>query len=77
MKRLIAALVLSIGLLAPFMPAFGQVAWNVEEFHSDVTVRKDGSLDVHERIKAIFLTERHGIFRYVPYQGTNDQGELY
>jgi hypothetical protein len=77
MKRLLAALALSIGLLAPQAPAFGQAVWSVEEFHSDVTVREDGSLEVRERIKADFLTERHGIYRYVPYQGTNDQGKAY
>lgn len=77
MKRFLAALALSFGLFVPFAPAFGQAVWSVEEFHSDVTVHEDGSLEVRERVVADFLTERHGIYRYVPYQGTNDQGESY
>ncbi len=77
MKRALAALALSFGLFVPFEPAFGQASWSVKEFHTDMTVRGDGSLEVRERVVADFLKERHGIYRYVPYQGTNDREDPY
>ncbi|WKZ29066.1 MAG: DUF2207 domain-containing protein [Patescibacteria group bacterium] len=75
MKRLLAALAI-IGLF-PFASANAQAAWSMESFDVDLTVRQDGVLEVRETIVADFLTARHGIYRYVPYQGYDDQGKKY
>ena len=41
--------------------------WEINHFHSEITVNEDGSLFVQEVIVADFgIQEKHGIFRFVP-----------
>ena len=49
----------------------------MEKFRSDVIVRADGIVEVRETIVADFLSERHGIYRYIPVEGEDDQGKPY
>ena len=38
----------------------------IEKFESSITVNKDKSLTVEEKIQVNFLKEKHGIFRIIP-----------
>lgn len=49
----------------------------MEKFRSDLIVRADGVVEVRETIVAEFLTDRHGIFRYIPVEGLDDRGKRY
>lgn len=39
----------------------------VEDFTSDISIQKEGSIDVKETIKYFFDSYRHGIFRNIPF----------
>ncbi|HTK59855.1 MAG TPA: DUF2207 domain-containing protein [Candidatus Baltobacteraceae bacterium] len=75
MRRLLAALAVFL-CLAP-AGASAQALWRMEAFRSDVIVRADGVIEVRETIGAEFLAERHGIYRYIPVEGKDDQGQDY
>jgi len=75
MKRLLAALAVVFCLLPSGV--FAQAAWRIDKFRSDVAVLADGVVDVRETVVAEFLTDRHGIYRYVPVEGKDDQGHAY
>jgi uncharacterized membrane protein len=50
----------------------------IENFHSDVIVMKDGSVDVTETIQAHFFgTNWHGLYRSIPVEYVNPQGFNY
>jgi len=49
----------------------------MERFRTDIVVRADGVVEVRETVGADFLADRHGIYRYIPTQGRDDQGEAY
>ena len=50
----------------------------IENFHSDVTVLKDGTIDVTERISVNFLGGPwHGVYRSIPIQYVTPQGLTY
>jgi hypothetical protein len=71
-------------LLALFLSALTGVAaaksWRVAGFQDNITVAKDGSAVVTERITLVFVGEWHGIHRFIPteYPGPNRTNyELY
>lgn len=77
-----ARLLFAGALMAVFaflaMPVHAQSdLWRMEAFTSEIEIRSDGSLLVEETIEAEFLQPRHGIFRYLPVQGTTVEGETY
>lgn len=76
MRRLLAALGIAASVLAPAL-ASAQDLWKLEKFRSDISVGRDGVVEVRETIDAEFLAQRHGIYRYVPYQGKNVAGGTY
>lgn len=49
----------------------------MEKFRTDIAVRADGVVEVRETIVADFLADRHGIYRYIPVEGEDDQGKPY
>lgn len=51
--------------------------WEMTRFDVDIQVRENGTFLVEETVTANFLTDRHGIFRYVPYKGELDDGAPY
>ncbi len=56
-------LALCLGLL----PCLARAAWWIDSYRTDFTVKKDGSLQVSERITANFTEEpHHGIYRDIP-----------
>lgn len=44
-------------------------AMRTEQYTVDVTVNKDQSYTITEKIKVSFLQDRHGIYRYIPNKG--------
>lgn len=50
---------------------------NVKEFNATYIVNKDGSVDVTERILYYFPSDRHGIFRIIPFTTENQDGKKY
>ncbi|HXS58254.1 MAG TPA: DUF2207 domain-containing protein [Hanamia sp.] len=48
--------------------AYTQEAFTIQNYHIDVKVNKDASLDVTEVIKLHFTDLRHGIIRKIPYK---------
>ncbi len=77
MKRLLAALALLFALAPLPIAAQNDALWRMQSFDAQVNVQKDGHVEVVETIEADFLQPRHGIFRYVPYQGKDDSGQPY
>ncbi len=75
MKRFLAAIAVLL-CLAP-ADASAQALWRMERFRADIAVRADGVVEVRETIAAEFLADRHGIFRYIPIEGRDDQGNPY
>jgi uncharacterized membrane protein YgcG len=77
LRRLLAALFLS-GLF--FCLAFGYTTreLRIENFHSQVTVMPDGSVDVTETIQAHFYgSPWHGLYRSIPVEYVTPQGFNY
>lgn len=53
-------------------------AEEIQSFHSDIKVNKDGTVNVKETITYDFGSlDRHGIFRYIPKIKTNSEGKKY
>lgn len=69
MKRIV--ILVLCGLLIG-VPRFvlAETGWGITNFHSDITVRADASIEVHETITVTFAEERHGIFRELPLVAT-------
>ncbi|MCX6794086.1 MAG: DUF2207 domain-containing protein, partial [Candidatus Gottesmanbacteria bacterium] len=54
-----------------------QSAEHIQSYGIDITIRKDGSIHVTERIEYFFDSPRHGIFRNIPVVKTNENGKKY
>lgn len=83
-RRILTAsrLLLAGSLMAVFaflaIPTHAQSdLWRMDGFTADITVGSDGTLIVEETVEAFFLQPRHGIFRYVPYEGMTTDGAKY
>jgi uncharacterized membrane protein len=75
MKKLLIILAF---LLAPFAAsAQGLAGWTMEDFEALYEISPDGTLYVTEKITANFTEPRRGIFREVPYSGTDTAGKPY
>lgn len=84
MKRVllsVAVLILTVfGVFLPlltFSSSSGSVAADpvvVTDYHADVTVHKDGTLEATERVTAEFPSGRHGIFRFWDLSDTSNRG---
>lgn len=72
-----AALFAAALVLAGFMAGFWQqeaqaysYSFDTTSFRTDVTVNSDNSFDITETIAVDFHEQKHGIFRYIPLEGT-------
>jgi uncharacterized membrane protein YgcG len=78
--RIVAAALLFSLLAALFFPvsALTTRELRIENFHSDVIVMPDGSVDVTETIQAHFFgTNWHGLYRSIPVEYVTPQGFNY
>ncbi|OHD53380.1 MAG: hypothetical protein A2Y33_05565 [Spirochaetes bacterium GWF1_51_8] len=66
MKKFFILMMLSI-------PAFlfADPGFNIKDYHVDVDVHDNGTIDVHEKILAHFYDEKQGIMRKMPYKGNS------
>jgi uncharacterized membrane protein YgcG len=55
--------------------AFAQY-FTIERFHSNITVYKDSSFNVEERIDVKFERPRHGIYREIPFKYKDEFGKV-
>ncbi len=58
------------------LPAFGR-EWRIANFSTHMTVAKDGSADVTERLDVVFEGEYHGIYRDIPIEYPGPHGANY
>ncbi len=73
-KRVLLIIVIFTAALV-FIPgaAHAQTSESVKNFYSTINVNQDGSFSVQEKIKYDFGdTDRHGIYRYLPYRYTRN-----
>jgi uncharacterized membrane protein len=54
-------------------PAFAQ-DFTINNFHSDITIKKDSSFIVKEAIDVEFHRPKHGIYREIPFRYTDELG---
>lgn len=79
MKKLLLLFFLSVllFLLSCAPTASAQHDWTIETFHTEITVQKDSSLIIEEKILADFSkAEKHGIYRNIPIKYTR-KGQNY
>lgn len=75
MKKLILSLLLS---LSPLFFAIAASAEEIKSFETDISINKDGTVDVRETIEYDFGNlYRHGIFREIPELRVNNEGKKY
>ncbi len=65
MRKLFLSLLLSA---CAVISVNAQEAFTIQQYHVDVTVNKDASLDITETIQVYFTESRHGIIRKIPYK---------
>ncbi|MGI6094965.1 MAG: DUF2207 domain-containing protein [Lachnospiraceae bacterium] len=57
------------------------VGYEIENYHTDITVMENNSIFVHERLDVNFTEARHGIIRFIPekfvYRGEDDKVYAY
>lgn len=64
MKALLLTLLLAVAFTHC---AIAQEFFTIKKYDVSIEVNKDASLDVEESIFVNFISERHGIFRFIPY----------
>jgi len=47
----------------------------IHSYHVDVLIKNDGSVSISERVLYDFPEARHGMYRYIPYIKTTDEGK--
>src|SRR5579863_4806133 len=67
---------LGVFLLFFVSPLFGK-SWRVADFQDNITVDRDGSAVVTERITLVFVGEWHGIHRTIPIEYPGPNGTNY
>ena len=65
MKKIFLSLLFSVCVI---LYTNAQGGYTIQQYHVDVTVNKDASLDITETIRVNFSESRHGIFRMIPYR---------
>lgn len=74
MRKLFFVLLLAVSVLFPHV-SYADQGWEIDNFHSDISVEPTGILHVVEDIAVDFNNqEKHGIYRDLPYvyQGDNN-----
>jgi len=83
MKKFLTTVIFLLILLpvqkirAETVPADNLSEENIEELIVDITINKDGTIDVKESIIYFFPDSRHGIYRNIPYLKTNQEGKKF
>lgn len=70
--RLFALLIASLSLGAA--PRALAEYFEIRDFHADIIVTADATLEITETIEVYFKTSRHGIYREIPYKYRDDLG---
>lgn len=60
-------------LLSTF-PTYAAENWVIDSFDSKINILEDGNVQVTETINVNFGTQKHGIYRDIPYIYFNDKG---
>ena len=76
MKNVKTAAVLAI-LLCTLVANASAKSWRIADFQDNITVEKDGSALVRERISLVFVGEWHGIHRTIPIEYPGPDGMNY
>lgn len=58
-------------------PSFASEDFTINSFKSSITIQEDGIVHVREDINVFFTSERHGIYRDIPYVYSSDGGTTY
>ncbi len=75
MKRFISFLIGCSFFIVPAV-SHAQETWTIENFASDLTIQSDGAVRIQEVVEVDFgSTEKHGIYRDVPYVYSSETGE--
>lgn len=76
MKLFILTLFLTLGHFFAPIPVFAvEHIEQIRTYAVDVVIKIDGSMSVREQIVYDFPEARHGIYRYIPYVKTNEEGK--
>ncbi|MBO4203648.1 DUF2207 domain-containing protein [bacterium] len=65
-KILFLLLSFSLSLIANYSLA-DLAGYNIKEYDVQLTLQKEGAMDVHETIVVNFSEPRHGIYRNIPF----------
>jgi Predicted membrane protein (DUF2207) len=76
LKNVKTAAVLAI-LLCTLVANASAKSWRIADFQDNITVEKDGSALVRERISLVFVGEWHGIHRTIPIEYPGPDGMNY
>ena len=76
MKNAKIAAVVAI-LFCTFTANASAKSWRIADFQDNITVDKDGSALVRERISLVFVGEWHGIHRTIPIEYPGPDGTNY
>jgi len=76
LKNVKTAAVLAI-LLCTLVANASAKSWRIADFQDNITVEKDGSALVRERISLVFVGEWHGIHRTIPIEYPGPDGTNY
>src|SRR5437016_7689072 len=67
------ACVAALTLLYAATTASADEAWTIDNFHADITIRHDASLQIAEQIDVDFgAQQKHGVFRDIPVEYAYD-----
>ncbi len=79
MKYFSALVLTLVSLCLSSSSAFAQESgWQINNFQSDIVVKSNGIVDIKETISVDFGSfQKHGIYRYIPYSYTNQDGTKY
>jgi uncharacterized membrane protein len=78
MSRIFLAIVSLFFLFFPLQSHAQTSEWVINNFSSDIEIQKSGEVEITERITVDFFdTEKHGIYRDIPYIYTNEDGSKY
>src|SRR5437867_710432 len=73
----IRGLLLCLACLATASSPAAAKSWRIADFEDTITVEKDGSALVNERITLVFVGEWHGIHRTIPIEYPGPNGTNY
>ena len=73
--RLIVASVLLLLMMVLLAPSASAQYFTIDNFHADILIQQDGTVNVTEKIDLTFDRARHGIYREIPYRYRTELGK--